>query len=95
MNAPLILVPNTTLLDNHQQELAAELSRQKYAVIGSTRYVRHLSGQFRLICPSDLRLALDKVEVERGKRISYLAVNHRPGQKKFTAILDEEMGFLD
>ena len=39
VNAPLILIPNTTLLDNHQVELAEELSRQKYAIVGSTRSV--------------------------------------------------------
>ena len=36
VNSPLIVVPNTALLDNHQQELADELARQKYAVVGKT-----------------------------------------------------------
>ena len=36
VNVPLVVVPNATLLDNHQQELANELARQKYVVVGNT-----------------------------------------------------------
>ncbi|RFU29916.1 hypothetical protein B7463_g6430, partial [Scytalidium lignicola] len=32
LGLPLIVVPNTSLLDNHQEELAAELARQHYCV---------------------------------------------------------------
>lgn len=95
MNAPLILVPNTTLLDNHQLDLAEELSRQKYAVVASTGSVSQLLSLHQLIGGSNLRSALSRIETERKTRVSYLSVNYRPNQKKFKNILDEEMGFLD
>ena len=95
MNAPLILIPNMTLADNHQVELAEELNRQKYAVMGSTRSVSLLLDYHQLILLSNLRTALARIENDRKSRVSYLSVNHRPNQKKFKNILDEEMGFLD
>tara|TARA_R110002060_G_scaffold9744_2_gene14660 strand:+ start:1010 stop:1171 length:162 start_codon:yes stop_codon:yes gene_type:complete len=34
---PLVVVPNSSLLDNHQEELAAELEAQGYATKANTR----------------------------------------------------------
>ena len=34
LSAPLVVVPNPSLLDNHQEELAEEMARQGYAVYG-------------------------------------------------------------
>ncbi len=39
VNAPLIVVPNAALLDDHQTELAEELARQGYVVHGRLEYV--------------------------------------------------------
>jgi beta-1,4-N-acetylglucosaminyltransferase len=36
MALPMIVVPNDTLLDNHQEELANELERQGYATKSDT-----------------------------------------------------------
>jgi len=36
---PLIVVPNTGLLDNHQEELAVAMERNNYLVRGDVKYV--------------------------------------------------------
>lgn len=36
---PLIVVPNTTLLDNHQEELAVAMERSGYLLRGQVEYV--------------------------------------------------------
>ncbi len=37
---PLVVVPNTDLLHNHQVELAEELAKQEYVVHGNLKYAR-------------------------------------------------------
>lgn len=39
IRVPLIVVPNTSLLHNHQVELAEELSKQGYLVHGHLKFV--------------------------------------------------------
>jgi UDP-N-acetylglucosamine transferase subunit ALG13 len=39
LGLPLVVVPNVSFLDNHQEELADELERQGYAVKSDTKYV--------------------------------------------------------
>ncbi|KAI4151630.1 MAG: hypothetical protein LQ340_003387 [Diploschistes diacapsis] len=82
-NVPLIVVPNTGLLDNHQQELADELARQRYVVVGRT---------------GGLSASVLEIEEQRRHRKPWLPLNHRDGltpSKRLMAVLDEEMGFVD
>jgi UDP-N-acetylglucosamine transferase subunit ALG13 len=44
---PLIVVPNTTLLDNHQEELAVAMEQSNYLIRGDVKYACYACG-FRL-----------------------------------------------
>ena len=50
LSVPLIVVPNDSLLDNHQDELAEELESQGYATRSDTRLadVSLFHSKFRL-----------------------------------------------
>ncbi|KAK5120704.1 hypothetical protein LTR85_006062 [Meristemomyces frigidus] len=81
-SVPLIVVPNSELLDNHQVELAEALAEQEYVVHGT------LSG---------LPQALQDAEKLRQRQKEWPPVNsgvHRQA-KGLKGVLDEEMGFLD
>ncbi|KAL8720518.1 MAG: hypothetical protein Q9225_002640 [Loekoesia sp. 1 TL-2023] len=82
IRVPLIVVPNTSLLHNHQVELAEELSKQGYLVHG------HLN---------DLPAALRESEVHR-KKLQAWPPNNRgadPSGRGLAGVMDEEMGFYD
>jgi beta-1,4-N-acetylglucosaminyltransferase len=38
LTLPLVVVPNTQLLDDHQTEMAQYLAQEGYAIMSTTRY---------------------------------------------------------
>ncbi|KAF2626267.1 glycosyltransferase family 1 protein [Macroventuria anomochaeta] len=79
---PLIVVPNTSLLDNHQEELAVAMERSGYLLRGHVE---------------DLSLAIRKSEEFRTRMSQFPPVTsgqHRE-TKSFAAIMDETVGFMD
>jgi beta-1,4-N-acetylglucosaminyltransferase len=38
IGVPVVVVPNTTLLDNHQVEFAEQMAKMDYAVYGDIKY---------------------------------------------------------
>ncbi|WPH01409.1 Hypothetical protein R9X50_00425400 [Acrodontium crateriforme] len=84
LNVPLIVVPNPTLLDNHQLELAEALAEQGYVVHG------------RLDALVD---ALEAAEKMRQRSREWPPINsgvHRVvNVGGLAGVMDEEMGFLD
>ena len=82
LSVPLIVVPNTSLLDNHQVELAEALAEQEYVVHGRLE---------------DLVQALEDAEKLRKRHGEWPPVNsgtHRQA-KGLKGVMDEEMGWLD
>ncbi|KAF1950910.1 hypothetical protein CC80DRAFT_219592 [Byssothecium circinans] len=79
---PLVVVPNTQLLDNHQEELAAAMEKSNYLLRGD---VKNLSS------------AIKKSEGFRVKMSQFPPITsgkHRE-TKSFAAIMDETMGFME
>ncbi|KAI4654313.1 uncharacterized protein J4E78_007358 [Alternaria triticimaculans] len=79
---PLIVVPNTGLLDNHQEELAVAMERNNYLVRGD---VKNLAPAIKK--SDDFRLKMSQFPpITSGK--------HRE-TKSFAAIMDETTGYMD
>lgn len=84
VEVPMIVVPNEDLLDNHQIELAQELSKQGYVVHG------------RLEALSE---ALEKLETLRASKRRWPPTNGdgaaRADEGHLGNVMDDEMGFVD
>ncbi|KAI4658207.1 uncharacterized protein J4E79_007189 [Alternaria viburni] len=79
---PLIVVPNTGLLDNHQEELAVAMERNNYLVRGD---VKNLASAIKK--SDEFRLKMSQFPpMTSGK--------HRE-TKSFAAIMDETTGYMD
>lgn len=93
------MVPNTSLLNNHQVELAEELAKQGYLVHGRLESVISVVSSTVLSdpLPSDLPAALRASEAHR-KKLQAWPPNNRgadPSGTGLAGIMAEEMGFYD
>ncbi|KAK8255601.1 hypothetical protein HDK77DRAFT_39196 [Phyllosticta capitalensis] len=81
LNVPLVVVPNPSLLDNHQLELAEVLEQQGYVVHGKL---------------DNLVPAIQEAERLRQKIRSWPPINSSDrAAHGLQGVMDEEMGFLD
>ncbi|QDS67885.1 hypothetical protein FKW77_008062 [Venturia effusa] len=82
LGVPVIVVPNSALLDNHQEQFAEVMEKMEYAVHGSLE---------------NLPAALTQAETMRKRSKEWPPVNsgvHRQA-KGLAGVIDEELGFLD
>ena len=94
---PLIVVPNPSLLDNHQEELAEAMAGQGYAIHGHLKSVltawrlgRRLTGG-----NSNLSSAIKQSEKLRKKPSSWPPKSSGGDGRGLIGIMDDEMGFVD
>ena len=81
ISVPLIVVPNSTLLDNHQVELAEQLARQGYVIHGSLKYA--LSCEF-VRGKSDMGIAIYQLRFESPK---CFVRNHSHGHRAIEGMI--------
>jgi beta-1,4-N-acetylglucosaminyltransferase len=98
IGVPVIVVPNTALLDNHQLEFAEQMARMEYVVHGNIEYVHTPRPQYAcedLTCHlSDLSSTLTEAEDLRAKIAGRPPPNSGEERKGsgLEGVLDEEMG---
>jgi len=82
VGVPLIVVPNTDLLHNHQLELAEELATQGYVVHGKL---------------ANLAAAVQEAETLRRRKNEWPPVNSgdKAQQRGLAGVMDDEMGWVD
>lgn len=78
LSIPLIVVPNPSLLDNHQAELAKELDKQGYVIHGKLE---------------KLAETLEANEKKAEKRKSWMAENREGGRGDLMMVVDETLGY--
>ncbi|PYH90196.1 UDP-N-acetylglucosamine transferase subunit alg13 [Aspergillus ellipticus CBS 707.79] len=82
LGVPLVVVPNPTLKDNHQQELADELQQQGYVIASSCQ---------------NLAAAVGQGERLRAQMLAWppvCSVSQRQ-QRSLEDVMSDELGFLD
>ncbi|KAL4932753.1 N-acetylglucosaminyldiphosphodolichol N-acetylglucosaminyltransferase catalytic subunit ALG13 [Aspergillus undulatus] len=79
---PLVVVPNPTLQDNHQEELAEVLQDEGYAIWSSYK---------------DVSAALDRAETLRTQMLGWPPVQamRERAPQSLEGVVSEEMGYLD
>lgn len=95
------MVPNPTLQDNHQEELAGVLQDEGYAIWGHYRYSilprRWLTSSGLLTIHRQLPATLDRAEILRTKMLSWPPVHGKQERQPqdLAGVVSEEMGYLD
>lgn len=86
----LVVVPNASLMDNHQAEVAKALADSGYLIQSSPTYDH---GIGRGVISRTLAKDIAQLK-ERGMDRKVLQPFPTHGNRKFAQVLDEEMGFV-
>ena len=98
LGIPLVVVPNPSLKDNHQKELANELQKQGYVIASNVKYdfifcfVSHalLTGLAR-----DVSKAVDQAEDLRSRLLTWPPARKARERPTLEQVMSDELGFVD